>query len=687
MRKASIGAILALLFGSFALGDVQADKIALTATGVAGYFVNAYGAETTTFTEIPSGTISGVSNTIQGCMYGASGIADGSLCASASDTYTGTTQAIRPVTFSYAYDYFWVTGTWTGSGTWTIKMKAVTSGGGSGGGSGGNVTVVNPLDGSGYVEVNCKVNCAGGSSTPADSFANPTGAAGLNISFGALWNGSTWDRWYGDKTNGGWVNIKNSVSLPVTGTFWQTTQPVSGTFWQTTQPVSGTFWQTTQPVSNGGTFAVQAAQSGTWNVANTGTFAVQSAQSGTWTVQPGNTPNTTPWLTTDSSDMSGTTPGTAPGKSNVVAGIYNSSAPSPTTGQTLPFQLDSSGRLIVDVGAGSSGNAAASATGSSVPADADYNGLNVSGTLRGQTGVNPTGSVYAGQTDLSSVNGVSLGSPSAYGTAPTGNVPGVNAFVTNVNANGSAVSASSAPVVIASDQAAVAIKYGSGIFEVAPTGSANTAANPFFFEPSDGTSGMGAMANFGTAPGAVKALNSNSNTFIAGVAAAAASSGVQKVGFVGNAGAAVDQAPGSAVPANAVQAGYTDGTNTRVPYLDPCGFSAWTYYPISVSANTQIVAGSSSKNVYVCHFFLAPVAAAANVNIVESATSNNACATSPTGMMGGATAALGAQLAANYGFVLPEPAGRAVMKTATAADAVCIFASAQVTGVLAYVQF
>lgn len=33
-------------------------------------------------------------------------------------------------------------------------------------------------------------------------------------------------------------NITNS-SLPVTGTFWQTTQPVSGTFWQTTQPVSG----------------------------------------------------------------------------------------------------------------------------------------------------------------------------------------------------------------------------------------------------------------------------------------------------------------------------------------------------------------------------------------------------------------------------------------------------------------
>lgn len=662
MRKASIGAILALLLSSFAFGDVQADKISLTATGVAGFFVNAYGAETTTFTEIPSGTVSAVSNTIQGCMYGASGVADGSLCAAASDTYTGTTQAIRPVTFSYAYDYFWVTATWTGSGTWTIKMKAVTSGGGSGGGGGGNVTVVNPLDSSGYVEVNCKVNCAGGSSTPADSFANPTGAAGLNISFGALWNGATWDRWYGDKTNGGWVNIKSSVSLPVTGTFWQTTQPVSGTFWQTTQPVSGTFWQTTQPVSNGGTFAVQAAQSGNWLAWLEGhggavmDFAGQVASSPANSLQIGCQFNTTPTTL--------------------------------TTGTSSPCQLDNAGNLLVNVKAGSGSNGAASATGSAVPTQGSYDALNVSGTLRGQTGVNPTGSVYAAQTDLSSVNGVALGSPSAYGTSPGAvNVPGVNAFVTNVNANGSAVSASSAPVVIASDQAAVAVKYGSGIFEVAPTGSANTAANPFFFEPSDGTNGMGAMANFGTAPGAVKALNSNSNTFIAGVAAAAAASGVQKVGITGNAGAAVDQAPGSAIPANAVQQGVSDGTNTRVPYMDPCGFQAWTYYPISVSANTQIVAGSSSKNVYVCHFFLAPVAAAANVNIVESATSGNACATSPTGMMGGATAALGAQLVANYGFVLPEPAGRAVMKTATAADAVCIFASAQVTGVLAYVQF
>lgn len=90
-------------------------------------------------------------------------------------------------------------------------------------------------------------------------------------------------------------------------------------------------------VDNGGTFAVQAAQSGTWtvqpgntanttawkvdgsavtqpvslasvpshNVTNAGTFATQAAQSGTWTVQPGNTANTTAWLVSDTPVTSG----------------------------------------------------------------------------------------------------------------------------------------------------------------------------------------------------------------------------------------------------------------------------------------------------------------------------------------------------------------------------------------------
>src|ERR1700675_1501720 len=74
-------------------------------------------------------------------------------------------------------------------------------------------------------------------------------------------------------------------------------------------------------------------------------------------------------------------------------------------------------------------------TGAAVPTSASFGGINVGGTLRGQTGVNVTGSVFAAQVDLASLNGVALGSPSNYGVSP-GAVPvqGVNAFITNTPA-------------------------------------------------------------------------------------------------------------------------------------------------------------------------------------------------------------------------------------------------------------
>jgi hypothetical protein len=45
--------------------------------------------------------------------------------------------------------------------------------------------------------------------------------------------------------------------------------------------------------------------SGSLTVDNAGTFAVQAAQSGTWTVQPGNTANTTAWLVSERPGASG----------------------------------------------------------------------------------------------------------------------------------------------------------------------------------------------------------------------------------------------------------------------------------------------------------------------------------------------------------------------------------------------
>lgn len=93
-------------------------------------------------------------------------------------------------------------------------------------------------------------------------------------------------------------------------------------------------------------------------VVGTGTFAVQATLQAAATTAIGKVdPNTiASWGL-----MSGTTPGTAPTNTLIAGGIYNSSAPTATTGQTLPLQTDASGNLNVNIkaGAGSGGTALA----------------------------------------------------------------------------------------------------------------------------------------------------------------------------------------------------------------------------------------------------------------------------------------------------------------------------------------
>jgi len=68
----------------------------------------------------------------------------------------------------------------------------------------------------------------------------------------------------------------SSVTQPVSGTFWQTTQPVSGPLTNaelrgSAVPVSGTFWQTIQPVS--GTVTINAIPAGTNSIGNIDTVS------------------------------------------------------------------------------------------------------------------------------------------------------------------------------------------------------------------------------------------------------------------------------------------------------------------------------------------------------------------------------------------------------------------------------
>lgn len=82
----------------------------------------------------------------------------------------------------------------------------------------------------------------GGGTQYTDGAAPPANPIGPTL----LWNNAgTWKAV--SDTQPLPITVKNT-SVPVIGTFWQTTQPVSIASMPTT-PVTGTFWQTTQPVS------------------------------------------------------------------------------------------------------------------------------------------------------------------------------------------------------------------------------------------------------------------------------------------------------------------------------------------------------------------------------------------------------------------------------------------------------
>lgn len=116
----------------------------------------------------------------------------------------------------------------------------------------------------------------------------------------------------------------------------------------------------------------------------------------------------------------------------------------------------------------------------------------------------------------------------------------------------------------------------------------------------------------------------------------------------------------------------------------PCEREVPLYAQINQATDAQIITGTASERIYICSAMLVS-ATAQNVAVIDG--TGSVCATSPTGLLGGSTAATGQNLAANGGFVLPfNPGGWA--KTSTDADNVCIDQSStgQVSGVITYVS-
>jgi len=127
----------------------------------------------------------------------------------------------------------------------------------------------------------------------------------------------------------------------------------------------------------------------------------------------------------------------------------------------------------------------------------------------------------------------------------------------------------------------------------------------------------------------------------------------------------------------------TDGNNFWV--VDPCKAQVKLYASISQTANTQLVAGTASKKIYVCSIHVV-AAAAANVAVVEG--TGSVCGTSAAGVsgFGGATAATGWNFAANGGIALGN-GDSSLGAEGTGGDNLCIFnsGSGQVSGGISYV--
>ena len=127
----------------------------------------------------------------------------------------------------------------------------------------------------------------------------------------------------------------------------------------------------------------------------------------------------------------------------------------------------------------------------------------------------------------------------------------------------------------------------------------------------------------------------------------------------------------------------TDGTNTLV--VDPCKAQTKLYVSINQTANTQLVAGTASKKIYICSIHVV-VAVATSVALVEG--TGSVCATGTAGVsgFGGATAATGWNFAVNGGIALGN-GDAAVGAEGTNADNLCLFnsGSGQVSGGISYV--
>lgn len=174
-----------------------------------------------------------------------------------------------------------------------------------------------------------------------------------------------------------------------------TTQPVSLSSTTITGTVAVT--QSTSPwvVSNGGTFAVQAAQSGTWNITNiSGTVSLPTGASTSALQTTGNTSLST--IATNTTGLTVAQGSTTSGQAGqLIQGAVTTSAPSYTTAQTSPLSLDTSGNLRTTTTLGASSNVIGHVITDTGSTTAVTGTVTISGTVTANAGTNLNTSLLA----------------------------------------------------------------------------------------------------------------------------------------------------------------------------------------------------------------------------------------------------------------------------------------------------
>jgi hypothetical protein len=305
----------------------------------------------------------------------------------------------------------------------------------------------------------------------------------------------------------------------------------------------------------------------------------------------------------------------SPTNAGLVAGQFNTTPTTITTGNVSPLQLDSAGNLLVNVKAGGGSGGTSSSFSATFPS---------TGTAAGAEYLSSPPSLTTGQ--MVALQVTSAGS--------------LHTTVDNTNPNGSAVSASSSPVVIASDQGAVAIK----------AASASIAS--------------GAMVDMVT--------NSATTTHTCSTA------GFSQLGCLGQ----IDDDVKGAVAAGTNRIGYTTD--------DPCTNKTKKSIALSTgTSGTQLFAGTSSTNNYICSVSVI-ASAAANFSIVVGSGSSVCTGGTPLALIGSTTASSGMALAANGGLTLGNGGASIANDVAAAAQGynVCIGINGTSTlaGNVTYVQ-